>query len=264
MISGLPSEPVDLPEAVAARSASGARPVWLNMLGGLTFEVDGPERRFIKWVPVSSGLRLGPEADRLSWAAAFTAVPRVLEHGADEEGEWLVLTALPGENAVARRWKADPPTAVAAIGRGLRELHEQLPVGECPYSWSVDERLADARRRARQGDVDPGCWHDVHHSLSVDAALELAARPAPVDRLVVCHGDACAPNTLLADDGSCSGHVDFGSMGVADRWADLAVATWSTSWNYGPGWETLLLDAYGVAPDPERTRYYRLLWDLGP
>jgi kanamycin kinase len=29
-------------------------------------------------------------------------------------------------------------------------------------------------------------------------------------------------------------------------------------------WQTPLLDAYGIAPDPGRTRYYRLLWDLGP
>jgi len=49
-----------------------------------------------------------------------------------------------------------------------------------------------------------------------------------------------------------------------DRWADLAIATWSAGWNYGPGWERPLLDAYGVPPDPDRTRYYRLLWDLGP
>lgn len=53
-------------------------------------------------------------------------------------------------------------------------------------------------------------------------------------------------------------------MGVADRWADLAVATWSTEWNYRPGWDPLLLEAYGTRPDPDRTRYYRLLWDLGP
>jgi aminoglycoside phosphotransferase len=26
----------------------------------------------------------------------------------------------------------------------------------------------------------------------------------------------------------------------------------------------LLLDAYGVPPDLDRIRYYRLLWDLGP
>jgi aminoglycoside phosphotransferase len=86
----------------------------------------------------------------------------------------------------------------------------------------------------------------------------------PVDKLVVYHRDSCAPNTLLTADGRCSGHVDLGELGVADRWADLAIATWSTTWNYGPGWETPLLDAYGIAPDPDRTRYYRLLWDLGP
>jgi membrane-associated phospholipid phosphatase len=65
-------------------------------------------------------------------------------------------------------------------------------------------------------------------------------------------------------DGRWTGHVDLGSLGVADRWADLAIATWSTQWNYGPGFEAALLDAYGIHPDPERTAYYRLLWDLGP
>lgn len=54
------------------------------------------------------------------------------------------------------------------------------------------------------------------------------------------------------------------SWSADDRWADLAVATWSTTWNYGPGWEQRLLDAYGIPPDPDRTRYYRLLYDLGP
>jgi kanamycin kinase len=53
-------------------------------------------------------------------------------------------------------------------------------------------------------------------------------------------------------------------MGVGDRWADLAVATWSAGWNYGTDWEEPLLVAYGVAPDLERTRYYRLLYDLAP
>ena len=64
-------------------------------------------------------------------------------------------------------------------------------------------------------------------------------------------------------NGRWSGHVDLGDLGVADRWADLAIATWSTGWNYGPGWERLLLDAYGIKPGAERIRYYRLLWELG-
>ncbi|MFQ1004018.1 hypothetical protein [Modestobacter sp. SSW1-42] len=68
----------------------------------------------------------------------------------------------------------------------------------------------------------------------------------------------------MAEDGAWAGHVDLGSLALADRWADLAVATWSTRWNYGPGWEQPLLDAYGIADDPARTAYHRLLWDAGP
>ncbi|MCP4083594.1 MAG: phosphotransferase [Actinomycetia bacterium] len=99
--------------------------------------------------------------------------------------------------------------------------------------------------------------------IAVDA-IGAIDNPPPVDQLVVCHGDACAPNTLLSADGGLAGHVDFGALGVADHWADLAVATWSIVWNYGPAWEHRLLDAYGIDPDPERTAYCRLLWDLGP
>ena len=52
------------------------------------------------------------------------------------------------------------------------------------------------------------------------------------------------------------------AVGLADRWADLAVAAWSTEWNFGPGYDTIVYDAYGVRPDDERISYYRLLWDL--
>ena len=82
-----------------------------------------------------------------------------------------------------------------------------------------------------------------------------------MDHLVVCHGDACAPNTLVGADGRWVGHVDLGSLGVADRWADLAVASMSLGWNFGPGWEDDLYEAYGVEPDDERIAYHRLLWD---
>ena len=33
--------------------------------------------------------------------------------------------------------------------------------------------------------------------------------------------------------------------------------------HYGQGWEGALLDAYGVAPDAQRTGFYRLVWDVG-
>jgi aminoglycoside phosphotransferase len=255
-----------VPASVAALAGRGpVRAVWENQLGGLTFDVGtGARRCFVKWAPRHSGIDHDAEAARLEWAQAFTPAPRVLGQGADEAGAWLVTSPIPGTNAVTERWRADPRTAVTAVGRGLRALHETLPVDTCPFSWSQGARVADARRRAAQGRINPVHWHEDHRHLALTRALELLDDAPPIDAIVACHGDACAPNTVLSEDGRWSGHVDFGSLGVADRWADLAVATWSTRWNYGPGWEDTLLHAYGVEHDPVRTAYYRLLWDLGP
>ena len=146
-----------------------------------------------------------------------------------------------------------------ALGAGGRALHDALPARGCPFDWSAPGRVADVRRRADV--LRPREWFPEHAGLTVAEVLARLADIPDVDRLVACHGDACAPNTLVADDGAWSGHVDLGSLGLADRWADLAVATWSTTWNYGAGWEHPLLEAYGVEPDPERMAYYRLLWD---
>ena len=52
------------------------------------------------------------------------------------------------------------------------------------------------------------------------------------------------------------------AKGAAHRWADLAVATWSLAWNYGDGFDAEFFAAYGISRDPERVRYYRLLWDF--
>ena len=266
-LSGVPG-PETAPPAIAVELAAGRpiRLVWVNELDGLTCQLgEGATREFVKWNPADSPIDLSAEARRLTWAATFSPVPRLLDQGADETGSWLLTAGLPGDSAVADRWKNDPATAVRAIGEGLRALHDALPVDECPFQWSAADRLADAQTRAAAGQMDPQDWHAVHHTLSVPQALELLADipPCEAEQLVVCHGDSCAPNTLIGDDGRWSAHVDLGRLGVADRWADLAVATWSTTWNYGPGWEKPLLEAYGIDPDPDRIAYYRLLWDLG-
>lgn len=264
VIAARPKTDVTVPAAVAAvTDGRVVQPVWQNELGGLTFEIGADDERcFVKWVPHTSGINLSAEVLRLQWAASFTPVPQVLAEDADQHGSWIVTAPVPGDSAVSDRWTQDPARAVAAIGHGLRAFHDRLPVATCPFSWSAADRVASAQDRAAA--LDPARWHPDHQSLSIPRALRILEDAPPIDRLVVCHGDACAPNTLLTTDGLWSGHVDLGHLGVADRWADLAIATWSTEWNYGPGWEIHLLTAYGVTPDPDRTAYYRLLWDLGP
>jgi aminoglycoside phosphotransferase len=265
MGSGFGSADVAIPAPVIGLARGGpVKVVWENGVGGVTCEFgDVDARRFVKWSP-AGGPDLAGEAARLDWAGRYIRVPVVVEVGSDSDGSWMITLPLTGENAVTPRWVGDPATATRAIGEGLRALHDALPVESCPFSWGAADRVAEAQRRAASGDIDRADWDETHRSIDLPAALAIISDIPEVDRLVVCHGDTCAPNTLIDDRGRWSGHVDFGNMGVADRWADLAIATLSTTWNYGPGWEQPVLDAYGIEPDPRRSRYYRLLWDLDP
>jgi len=222
--------------------ARGARltPVWRNGDGGVTFCTD--DDRFIKYGPRLAETSMAGEAERLAWANPHIRVPEVIEVDGDDTHEWLVTRAIPALSAVDPRWRAEPAVAVRAVGEGLRALHEALPVADCPFDWRVPGRIAKA----------------VARGIHVPDALRA---PPPVDLLVVCHADACCPNTLIDDGGRWFAHVDLGALGVGDRWADIAVASMSTTWNYGPGWEDALVTAYGIEPDRERLAYYRDLWN---
>jgi kanamycin kinase len=264
VIAGPPAAVIVPPQVLTLAAGEPIRPVWRNELGGLTFALGiGDGDRYVKWTPALSGIDLSREAARLRWAGDYLPVPEVLAAGGNSSGSWLVTRAIRGTNAVDPRWLAEPATAAAALGLGLRRLHDTLPALGCPFSWNVADRLSAVQRRARRGLLDPGEWHAEFADQSIPELLRRLAEPPPVDRLVVCHGDACAPNTLLDQFGAVVGYVDLGSLGMADRWADLAVASWSLIWNYGVGFQDTFFQAYGVEPDFERISYYRLLWDLG-
>jgi aminoglycoside phosphotransferase len=246
-IGRIPDGSVVVPAAVAGVAAGRTlTPVWVNAVGGTTFRVGDPDPRrtelYVKWVPPHWAPWVDDEAARLTWAARWLRVPEVVAHDHDDEGAWLVTRPVPGWSAVDARWRDEPRTAVIAVGEGLRAMHDTLPVDDCPWRWSTAERRDRAAAAGR------------------DVAT-LGPGPAP-DRDVVCHGDACAPNTLIGADRRWAGHVDLGALGVADRWADLAVATLSLGWNHGPGWDTLFHEAYGEPQDVERTAWYRALYAL--
>lgn len=258
VIAGPPKEPVAIPNAIQAVMGPGetAEPVWKNELGGLTFRLSAAENqsrtRYAKWSPHIAGLDrryrgndLAAEAKRINWAHQWIDVPDLLEYRQLVDGELLVTRAINASSAVSQYWLARPETAARAIGRGLRTFHDALPVAKCPFIWSVAERVDYG---GLAGTVEGN-------------ALIADAPPILEDELVVCHGDACAPNFLIHPNGEVAGYVDLGRLGIASRWADLAVAAWSTEWNYGIGYTGLVYEAYGIAPDIKRIAYYRRVWD---
>jgi len=200
---------------------------------------------------------------RMRWAvAAGLPVPAVVATCRSGRADWLLTDGLPGRDATVSDLRAEPERLVPLLASGLRRFH-QTPAGDCPFRFGPDEAMDDAARRVRAGLVKPEDMHPEHAHLNPVAALAEAARlrPARKPDLVLCHGDYCLPNVLI-EAGRVSGFVDLGELAVADRWSDLAVATWSVTWNLGPGWEELFLASYGVSADPQAIAFYRLIYDL--
>ena len=217
---------------VSLAGGRAAELVWRNELGGLTFRIDD---RFLKWNPRHTGVNLEFERTRLAWLSNRHPAPRVLAWGSDDEAQWLLTAALPGESAVGDVWRARRPEAIRAIATGLRAIHA-IPIDDFAPHWTSEVWVGRA-------------------------PTALGPRP-PLDHVVLVHGDACAPNTLISTTGEWTGNVDFGDLAVGDRWADLAVASLSLDWNFGEGHQDELFDAYGIDEDGERIRYYRALWQL--
>lgn len=219
--------------------------------------------RYLKVGAVGNYPSLRAEAERTNWAAAHLPVPAVVDVGGDGTFEWLVTTAVDGCPA-GDRTVGDVRTVVVALATGLRQFHERAPVSDCPFDFRVDAALEHVRRRVARGLVNPvEDFHDEHRHLdSPAAALHKLERLCPTcEDLVVCHGDYCPPNALI-HAGQVVGYVDLGELAIADRWCDLAVATWSTTWTFGPGLESVFLDTYGAELDPDRQAFYRLLFDV--
>jgi len=256
----LPPEPIRSTYAAWRWSVAWA---WPEQATTWRLEATNEPIRFLKVVRSGHYPTARDEASRMRWARAYLPVPEVLDSGSDGTVDWLMTIAIAGVDASRHPLKADPARLVPILARGLAAFHRAAPVAACPFDFRAANAIERARRRVRLGMTKPGDLHPEHAHLTLDAALAELERLAPrSEDLVVCHGDYCFPNVVLDETGRVTGYVDLGELAVADRWWDVAIGAWSTTWNVGPGWENLFYEAYGIEPDVQRIAFNRLLYDL--
>lgn len=237
---------------------------WADIATTWRLENGDGATHYLKLGRLSRSPNARDECDRMRWARQRLPVPEVLDCGTDGTVDWFLTMGLDGCDATAHHLREQPPQLVAALARGLAAFHAAAPVDTCPFEFTNTTAIAHVHRRAEQGLIDPDKdLHAQHQHLTVDTAIEQLELLAPADAdLVVCHGDYCLPNILLDEAGHVTGYVDLGELGIADPWWDIAVGSWSVTWNLGPGWEDLFISTYGTTPDPRRIAFYRLLYDL--
>ncbi|MFP5318942.1 MAG: APH(3') family aminoglycoside O-phosphotransferase [Acidimicrobiia bacterium] len=255
---------VDPPEALRAHYRDWSwTPAWSyrDAVTAWRLRSAAGDVRFLKVRAAGEEPSLADEESRLRWAAARLPVPTVLASGTEGDVDWLVTAGLPGRDAIAPELRAHPARLVPELARGLRRLHD-TPVDGCPFRLTVDDAIAAARRRVTAGTVQVAELHEEHRHLSPNQALAWMEELAPDEEdPVLCHGDYCFPNVMV-EGWRVTAYLDLGELNVADRWWDLAVATWSTTWNAGPGWEHTFLEAYAAEPDERRMTFWRLVYDL--
>ena len=262
------------PVPVASRPVRDGR--WVHLAtrsyGTSIYRVDGRHPYYVKTTPPRDreDLRFHPgsEADRLVWLAGQGfPVPEVVEVGEDADAQWLVTTAVAGRPAAAS-WSPAKRAVVLDVVADLAAALHTLAVPDCPFDRTLAVSLPRARVAAHTGTIDLDDLDPRHSGWTARQLLaELDATPAPAeDDVVVCHGDLCLDNVLIAPDTlSLAGILDVGRLGTADRWLDLSVVLRNigeecAEWGYHSRHTTIFLRRYGLAVfDDRRFEYYRLL-----
>jgi aminoglycoside phosphotransferase len=253
-----------LPATLAARLANADwHPVTIGYSGVQIFRVIPPGQPpyYLKAAQRPMREELIAERGRLEWLRGKLVVPAVEACVTEGEQTFLLLSEVPGAMACDPAFAGDLPALVRLLADGMRQIHV-IDIGDCLFDMRLDAQLARAEQRVRAGRVDESDFDASRLGTRASDLFEqlLRERPASED-LVFTHGDYCLPNVLIDHERRhVSGFIDLSRAGVADRYQDLALAARSLAYNFGPGWEPLLWEAYGVRdPDPAKIAYYQLL-----
>jgi aminoglycoside phosphotransferase len=204
------------------------------------------------------------EKERLVWLQGRLPVPVVHSWNTDNERSYLLLSEIQGLMSCDADFAHDMPTLVRLLAEGMHMIHS-VDIRNCPFDQRLVMKIEQARQRVEAGLVDESDFDEQRQGMRAKEVFQrlIESRPAQED-LVFTHGDYCLPNVFIdASHTRINGFIDWGRAGIADRYQDIALATRSLTYNFDPGWEKLLWEAYGLETvDHEKIEFYQLLDEL--
>lgn len=244
---------------------------WTRVKAGESGDLAYRREDGLAYAKIASSARsadLAGERDRLLWLQGKgIACPEVIDWKEAEEGACLVMTATPGIPAVDLDGDA-LLKAWPSMVRQLKALHE-LPADRCPFDRSLSLMFARAADVVSRNAVNPDFLPPEDEDRPVRELLERVERDLPlrlhqeaIDK-VLCHGDACMPNFMVDPHSlQCTGLIDLGRVGTADRYVDLSlmIANAEENWTAPEQGErafSILFETMEIKkPDRERLAFY--------
>ncbi len=201
------------------------------------------------------------EKERLDWLQGRLPVPSIYAFCSASAHTYLLTSEISGLMACDPAFAQDIPAMVHLLAEGLRHIH-QVDITHCPFDQRLASEIASIQQRVAAGLVDTANFDDQHQGMSAAELFRIlvASQPSTED-IVFTHGDYCLPNVLIDQPHSrINGFIDWGRSGISDRYQDLVAAARSLTRNFGPGWEPLLWEMYGLETlDTAKYQFYLLL-----
>jgi len=202
--------------------------------GASTIYIEGDIQAYLK---INGRGKLERERRMLEFLGQFQLAPQVIAYASDQEHDYLLTEALPGEDGSSAYHKDRPDQLAVTFGESLRLLHS-LPTEGCPYPNRTEEMLIRESRQNHSPDV-------------IEKVRNLA-----VDEVLI-HGDYCLPNVMFHQF-KLQGFLDVGDGGIGDRHYDLYWGLWTLTYNLKTDqYHDRFLDAYGRDTiDRERLEWF--------
>lgn len=201
---------------------------------------------YLKIAPNNQSSYITSEKSKLDWLRDKLAVPEVYYFEISNGYEYLLISSMPGKDALSTDILQKPYSLVRAVACGLKKIHS-IEIADCPFSEKIEDKL----------ELIKSMYKTKRTSKLYNFLIE--NKPLNED-LVFTHGDYCFPNIIIKDE-NISGFIDLGRSGIGDRYVDLSLIIRSIMMNYkSDKLLNLFLEEYGLKNiDYEKLKYYSYL-----
>ena len=205
---------------------------------------------------------LTQEFNVLKWLNCKLLVPEIVMFDSDDNTEFLITKAIPGEMVCSDYYIKNPDLAIKIIKEAFDNLYN-VDISNCPFDVSNNYKLSLVEKNVKNELVkDEDLKEETLKKYgNTKNLLQYLKDNRVEEELCFSHGDTSLPN-IFSLNCKFSGFIDVGECGIADKWLDLAICEKSIRRNLGEKYVSKFYKELNIVPDRKKIDYYLFLLSL--